>query len=138
MRLCVAKNSVEGSENKQLVSAILCLSSCVWKEVREVGDDACAFYSVRRKRVRTRGDQRSPNVVKFTKNANREDCERTRRKRGEVASRLLEVRGVPHQVYSSTFPPTLLPWIDPEIIAQLEKSRNTKHRRKVLVFIFGK
>ena len=50
---CEKKRSVEGSENKQLVPAILCLSSCVSIEVgRSRDDDACdSFYSVRPGRV---------------------------------------------------------------------------------------
>lgn len=53
--------------------------------MRIPGSDACDFYLARKKKSVSRGDQRSPNVVKFAKYTNREDCERTRSKRGEVA-----------------------------------------------------
>lgn len=63
------------------------------KRVRKKGripgrNDACDFYSVRKKQKGlSKGDQRSPNVVKFAKNTNKEDCWRIQSKRGKVALR---------------------------------------------------
>lgn len=59
------------------------------KERKNSGEnDACDFYSVRKKQKGlSKGDQRSPNVVKFAKNTNREDCWRIQSKRGKVALR---------------------------------------------------
>lgn len=113
-------------ENKQLVPAILCLSSCVEVEGKAEERERERERKGKSKRAKPRerkiekgrrlpgerrvcivpcvgkivneGDQRSPNVGKLARTSARKNCERTRGKRVEVVLRLTqEVPGTLHQ-----------------------------------------